>query len=141
MAGNFEFAYNLNGANTVPVVQPHPVAGSETLVIGDLVDLTSTEITKAGASTATVFGVMMEISTTQTAGTLVQVARIQRGQVWRATADADATGAVLGAQLYDINVTTQEVDIGDSANGCIFIEKLGDANTDVYVSFSLITGS
>jgi hypothetical protein len=55
--------------------------------------------------------------------------------VYRATADADASSA-LTAKKYDINATTQTVDIGDSSNGCIKIIETVDSNTDIRIVFT-----
>lgn len=134
--GNFDFAYSLiDGGNTPPATIMAPVATTQTLVVGDLVVLSSGQVAKASASITSVFGVMAEASTTQTAGTLVKVYPIMPGQVWRATADAAATSHVLAAFAYDIN-SNQTVDVGDNSGGCIVILKLGDATTDVYVMFT-----
>lgn len=132
----FEFAYSLYGNNVTPAVHKFPVATTQTVVVGDLVYLSSGQVTKAGNSTTSVLGVMAEDSDGATAGTLVKVYPILPGQVWRATADADATSHVLAAQAYDINATTQTVDVGDNSGGCITILKLGDSTTEVYVMFT-----
>lgn len=134
--GKFEFAYNLNGANHTPIVQPFPVASTQTLLVGDLVYLSSGKVTKAGNTTASVLGVMAQDSDGAAEGTMVNVHPIMPGQVFRATADADATSHVLAAQAYDINASTQTVDVGDNSGGCIIILKLGDSVTDVYVAFT-----
>ena len=133
---NFDFAYNLDGSNSTPVKKKFPVAATQTLLVGDLVELSSGKIAKCGDATPRVFGVMAEDSSSAAAGTLVQVYVAQPGQVWRAIADADATTHVLAGRAYDINVTTQTVDVGDAAAGCIQIVELGSANTDVYVAFT-----
>lgn len=133
--GNFEFAYTLVGGNEPPAVEKFPVAATQTLAIGDLVVLNSGKVTKAGTSLADPLGVMMEASDGAAAGTMVEVAVILPGQVYKATADADATAAVLAGGKYDLN-SNQTVDIGDSSNGCVLIHKLGDSTTEVYVSFT-----
>lgn len=133
--GNFDFAYSLAGGNHPPAVQKYPVAAAQTLVVGDLVVLSSGQVTKATASIADVLGVMAQASTTATAGTLVEVYVINPWQVWRATADADASSVVLTNGKMDIN-TNQTVDVADTTGGCILIHKTGDAVTDVYVSFT-----
>ena len=134
--GKFEYAYSLQGNNETPVVTKYPVAASQTLVIGDLVVLSSGKLAKAGDTLVDPVGVMMQDSTDAAAGTMVEVAVITPTQVWKATADAAATAAVLAGGKYDINATTQTVDIGDSSNGCILIHKLGASTTEVYVSFT-----
>lgn len=133
--GNFEFKKSLLGGNEVPAVKKLPVAGSQTLVVGDLVVLSSGQVAKASASVATVLGVMAQDSASATAGTLVDVYICQPGQVWKAVADADASSDVLAGKTYDIN-TNQTIDIADSSNGCIQILETVDSNTDVRVVFT-----
>jgi len=134
--GKFEFVKSLSGGNEVPVVMKLPVATTQTLVVGDLVVLSSGQVAKAGDSTGTVLGVMAQDSDGATAGTLVSVYICQPGQVWNATADADASSDVLGGKTYDINATTQTVDVGDSSNGCIQILETVESNTDVNIVFT-----
>ena len=133
--GKFEFVYQLNGTNVPPAVHSFPVAGSQTLLAGDLVVLSSGQVAKASASVAAPFGVMAEDSSGASAGTAVRVYPISPGQVWRATASASASSAVLGSTKYDITAA-QLVDIADSTNGSIFIVKTGSSNTEVYVTFT-----
>ena len=133
---NFEYAYHLaSDRNTGPAILPLPVAASQTLAVGDLVYLNSGAVTKRSTSCASVAGVMAQASDGATAGTLVRVAIIQPGQVWRATADADATSHVLAAKTYDINAN-QTVDVDDATTGCLQILMLGESNTEVYVLFT-----
>lgn len=133
----FEYAYSLHDDRNVgPAIHEFPIAASQTLQAGDLVYLSSGQVTKAGDSTATVLGVMAESVTTPAANTMVRVQVAAPGQVWRATADADASTHVLAGKKYDINATTQTVDVGDSTNGCIIILRLGDSATDVYIMFT-----
>lgn len=133
----FEYAYHLlDDRNTGPAIHEFPVAASQTLLAGDLVYLSSGKVTIAGDAQTSVLGVMAEASDGAAAGTMVRVQVAGPGQVWRATADADATSHVLAAKKYDINATTQTVDVGDNSSGCIIILKLGDSVTDVYIMFT-----
>lgn len=133
--GNFEFLRSLRGDNMPPAIQKFPVAGSQTLVPGDLVVLSSGQIAKASASVAAPFGVMAQTSTTATAATLVEVYPILSGQVWRAVADAAATSVVLGAGTIDIN-SDQTVDIGDTSNGSIAVLATRSSTTDIEITFT-----
>lgn len=135
MAEGFDFAYMLNGSQGVPAIHPFPVAASQTLVVGDLVVLSSSQIVKASASVVAALGVMAQVSTSAAANTMLKVYPILPGQVWRATADADATSHVLAAAVYDIN-SDMTVDVGDNTNGSIMIIKLGASTTAVYVTFT-----
>lgn len=133
----FEYAYSLHDDRNVgPAIHEFPIAAAQTLLAGDLVYLSGGQVTKAGASQTTVLGVMAESVTTPAANTMVRVQVAAPGQVWRATADADASAHVLAAKTYDINANTQTVDVGDAENGCIIILRLGDSTTDVYIMFT-----
>jgi hypothetical protein len=133
--GNFDFAYSLAGGDDVPALHDFPVAASQTLKVGDLVELSSGQVIKSTGSTALPLGVMAQDSAGATAGTLVRVSPILPGQVWRAVASAAATSAVLGARRYDITAA-QRVDVADSANGSMLIVKTGKTSSDVYVTFT-----
>jgi hypothetical protein len=58
------------------------------------------------------------------------------GYVNTATADADAPTHVLAAKVYDINATTQTIDVGDASSGCVLILELADSTTNVNVMFT-----
>ena len=132
----FEFVRSLGNGGQAPAIEEFPVAASQTLVIGDLVYLSSGQVTICGASSSTVLGLMAEDTDGADAGTLVKVQVAQPGYLYKATADADATSHVLAAKTYDINATTQTVDVGDASNGCIIIKELGDSTTDVRIMFT-----
>jgi len=132
----FYFEEDLMGHRGAPIIHKFPIAAAQTLVAGDLVFLSSGQVTIAGASTASVLGIMAEDVTTPDAGTLVAVQVAAPGYVYRATADADATSHVLATKKYDINATTQTVDVGDNANGCIIILELADSTTNVRIMFT-----
>jgi len=133
--GNFEYAYTLTGSDGVPAVHDFPVAASQTLKVGDLVELSSGQVIKSTGSAAAPLGVMAQDSTSAAAGTLVRVYPIVPGQVWRAGASAAASSAVLGSRKYDIT-SAQKIDIADSTNGSILIVKLGKTTSDVYITFT-----
>lgn len=133
--GNFEYAYTLTGGDGVPAVHDFPVAASQTLKVGDLVELSSGQVIKSTGSAASPLGVMAQDSAGANAGTLVRVAPIVPGQVWRAGASADASSAMLGSRKYDIT-SAQKVDLSDSTGGSILIVKVGRASSDVYVTFT-----
>jgi len=140
MAGKFTYYDRVGGSNQAPTIVELPIADSQTLVAGDLVVKSSNKIAKAGASTDTVMGIMAEDVTTGAAagGPLHKVAIIEPDHRYIATADADASSIILGAKLYDINATTQTVDVADATDGCIFVWKvLNTAGTSVLVSFSV----
>ncbi len=132
---NFEYAYSLASVDVIPAVHDFPVAASQTLKVGDLVELSSGQVIKSTGSAANPLGVMAEDSDDASAGTRVRVYPVLPGQVWRATASASAASAVLGSRKYDIT-SAQLIDVADSTNGSILIVKLGASNTRVYVTFT-----
>ncbi len=133
--GSFEYAYTLAGGDGVPAVHDFPVAASQTLKTGDLVELSSGQVIKSIGSAATPLGVMAQDSAGADAATLVRVYPILPGQVWRAVASAAASSAVLGSRKYDIT-SEQKVDLADTTNGSILIVKIGRASAEVYVTFT-----
>ena len=133
--GNFEYAYTLAGGDNVPAIHDFPVAATQTLKVGDLVELSSGALIKSTGSAASPLGVMAQDSTGAAAGTLVRVYPILPGQVWRAVASAAATSAVLGSRKYDIT-SAQKVDVADSTNGSMLVVKVGKTTSDVYVTFT-----
>ncbi|MFN8530188.1 MAG: hypothetical protein U0670_16435 [Anaerolineae bacterium] len=133
--GSFEYAYTLTSADGVPAVHDFPVAASQTLKAGDLVELSSGQVIKSTGSTANPLGVMAQTISGAAAGTLIRVYPILPGQVWRATASASASSVVLGSRKYDIT-SAQLVDVADSTNGSILIVKLGHGVNEVYVTFT-----
>ena len=133
----FEYAYSLHDDRNVgPAIHEFPIAASQTLLAGDLVYLDGGQVKIAGNSRASVLGVMAESVTTPAENTMVRVQVAAPGQVWRATAGADASLHVLAAKTYDINADEQTVDVGDALSGCILILRLGDSTTDVYIMFT-----
>lgn len=131
---NFEFDSYINGSNGVPGTILAPVAASQTLVVGDLLVLSSNQLVKATASVVAAFAICAQASTLAAATTPIRVYPILPGQIWKATASADATTYVLGANLFDIT-SAQLVDVADATNGSLLILRLGSAVTVVYVSF------
>jgi hypothetical protein len=132
----FRFEKDLFGHRGAPIIQEFPVAAAQTLVAGDLVYLSSGQVTIAGNSQTSVLGIMAEDVTEPDADTLVAVQVAAPGYVYRATADGDASSHVLAAKKYDINATTQTVDVGDAADGCIIILELADSTTDIRIMFT-----
>lgn len=131
---NFRFESDLFGHRS-PVIKKFPVAATQTLVAGDLVYLSSGQVTICGNSSSTILGIMAEDSASADANTMVAVALAAPGFVYRATADADASSALDG-KTYDINASTQTVDIGDTSGGCIKILETVDSTTDVRILFT-----
>ena len=135
----FQYYDRVGGGNAPMQIVELPIADSQTLLVGDLVILSSNKVAIAGASTSSVLGLAAEAITTGAAagGPLYKIAIIDTDMRFIATADADASSIILGAKVIDINATTQTVDVADVTNGCIFIWKtLNSAGTSVLISFS-----
>ena len=119
MAEKWKYVYSLDGGNTPPPIKDLPLAGSQTIVKGDLLDGASGFLALAADATPNIIGIAMEAATSSTEGDLLKVAVLSDTHVIRGTADADATAIRFGATTYDINVTTQTLDVGDSSAGCL----------------------
>ena len=132
----FRFEKDLGGGNRVPVVEYFPIAATQTWEIGDVIFLSSGAATIGGDGLVSVLGIAHDNQTAPTTSTLVPVEVAMPGFVYRATADADASSHVLAAKKYDINATTQTVDVGDNSSGCIIILKKVDSTTDVQIMFT-----
>jgi hypothetical protein len=137
MATAFKFVRNLDGSNNPPAIAKLPVATTQTLEIGDPVELSSGQLIIGTDGFGICAGVMAQDSTSAAAGTLVEVYVTSPSQVWRAVASADATSHVLVARTYDLN-SSQVVNVADTTGGCIQILELvpGGATTDVHVQFT-----
>lgn len=137
MAAAFKFVRNLDGSNNPPAIAQMPVATTQTLEIGDPVELSSGQLIIGTDGFAICAGIMAQDATTLTAGTLVDVYVTTPSQVWRGTATADATSHVLAARTYDLN-SSQVVNVSDTTGGCIQILELvsGGATTDIHVQFT-----
>jgi DNA-binding beta-propeller fold protein YncE len=134
---NFEFAYSLAGGNLPPVVRKLKVAASQDLKYGDAVNMSSSQLVKAGNGTGRPVGIMAQDAAELAANTLVEVHIIMPWHVWRATASADATSNVLnGERGYDLSDTTQTVNLADTSGGSVQIIDIdADTNTSVYIQF------
>lgn len=135
MAENFKFLYNLDGSNQPPSVVKIPVAATQTLVVGDALVLSSGKAAKGGATFGRCLGVAAQDSTTQAAGTLIDVYVTNPSQVWRAVASASATSAVLGSRAYDLT-SAQLVDPADTTGGSLQILKTDSSATDIHILFT-----
>lgn len=138
MPGSWEFVYDASGRNSVPGKGFFPVAASQTLKVGDVVNLSSGRVAKAGDGTGRIVGVMTQDSTNATAGTLVEVAIAQPYFVYKGKSSADASALVLnGTRTYDLNAS-QQLNTADTTGGSLAIVGLqpGGGNTDVQVVFT-----
>lgn len=136
MARNAEFAYSLGGGNQPPVTMKLPVAATQTIVVGDVLVMSSGRLAKGGAAIGEIAAVAEQASDGAAAGTLIEVSIPMPWHVWRMVATADATSYVLdGTETYDLN-SSQQVNVADTTGGSLQIIALDPAsNTKVYVQF------
>ena len=129
------FREDFSGGNMPPAISKFPVAATQTLIVGDIVVLSSGQVAKGGNGTGRVLGVMAQISTTASAGTLVDVYVARPNQLWQMVASADATSHVLAARTYDLT-SAQLVNVADTTGGCLIIKSLLATTTSVLVAFT-----
>ena len=130
------FLYNMDGSNRPPIVRNMGIANNQTLVRGDIVDLSGGLVAKAGTATGRVLGVMAEAITTLTAAASAQVYIAQPSQVWQQTASANVTSLVLdGMRTYDLNAAGN-LNTTDTTGGSLQIVGVSSPNTEAEVTFS-----
>ena len=135
-APNFVFIRNMDGSNNPPAIAYVPVAASQTLVVGDAVQLSSGQIIKGNNGFGSCTGVMAQASTTQAANTLVAVFVTKKSQLWNAVASADATNYILVSNAYDLT-SGQTVNVADTTGGSIQIFSLYGSTTSILIQFTV----
>lgn len=134
---NFDFAYSLEGGNYPPIAKTFAIGANQTIKQGDALVLASGKLVKATNTMSRIFGVAAQDVITGANGGDARVYVAQHGQVWRASASANATTHVLATRTYAIN-DNQQVNVAASTGGCVTIVELGETNVDVYVTFSAV---
>lgn len=141
----FEFAYNLNPGNQVPVIRDMPVNGVGAYVKGDLLVVGANGfLAKVVAGLTEVTAVCQEARASGLSGDKLKVAIIRPGQVWKCSADANASAGVGNGFTKTINVVDENtVDATPAIGGTLILvdaSELDDAgNVICYVAFSNIT--
>jgi len=138
----FEFAYNLNGSNDVPVVRDFTLGVAAAHKVGDAMLMQSDGyIDQVTGTTTEVTCIMAEAvaSADITAGTTQAKAWIVTStQVWRCSMDATSTTA---KKFYDKTIDTTDcntIDADDLTNGRMMLvdtDTDGDGNVLAYVTF------
>jgi hypothetical protein len=107
-----------------PEVRYIAEADSQTFVVGDLVYLSSGQVTVV-ADDATIYGVAGKNSANDTNNAETPVYVLDPSQTWIAEADAATTAAYIGED-YGLNVTSgsMSVDIGETTNPAVVIKDL-----------------
>jgi len=127
----FEFAYMLDGTMGSPVVRDFTLGAAAAHVKGDLMLIQADGFADAVTGTTTeVTAVMQEniAAADITAGTTTgKMAIITRGQVWRCSADAATTTAVVGFTKTVDTADKNTIDADDITNGAMIYVSPGDA--------------
>lgn len=136
MALNARFVKDY-ATNLPPRLEKLPVAASQAIEAGDVLDWSSGQLAIAGDGTGEVVAVAAEDSASQTAGTLIEVKIVTRTQVWEMIASADASAIVRdGTATYDLTAA-QLVNVADTTGGSLQVVDIdADDNTLVQVQFA-----
>lgn len=136
----FEFAGNINGQNSPPVIRDLPVDGTGAYAKGDLVLLNSDGQCAACTNTvAEVTGVIAEARSSGTDGAELKVAIITPTQIWKCSMDAATTAAVVGYTKTIDLVDKNTIDADDISNGSMILwntDTDDDGNVLAHVIFS-----
>lgn len=129
----WEYVTNLYGLNPPTPITGTASANLETKV-GTALIMTSGALDEATASVVLFAGFAAQAtSAAASAGDPIKFYPYRPGDVWKGTADADASGLInFNGKLGDFN-TDGTLDVADTTNGCLSVWKIGSANTEVYV--------
>jgi hypothetical protein len=128
----FEFAYNLNGGNDVPVPTVIPVGGGTALVPGDLLALESGNLIKATTTTTTVVAVMAgSVTASSSAGDPGTIYVLRPGQVWRCSSDAGTISVAVGGGISIADENTLDANAGAGSIIMRVVKKLDSNNTSI----------
>jgi hypothetical protein len=129
----WSYVTNLYGLNP-PTPMTHNASASLETKIGTALIITSGALDEATASVVLFAGFAAEAtSAAASAGDPIKFYPYRPGDVWKGTADADASTLIgFSGKTVDFN-SDGSLDVGDTSNGCLSVWKLGDANTEVYV--------
>jgi len=139
----FQYAYQIDGKNAVPVIRDWPLAAHQDVDVGEALTVDSSGYgTVVGTATAEVLGIAMEDTggAVATAGTKYKIAIATREQVWRCSMDASTTAFVVGytktVQFADSNTIDAD---GSTAGPMVLIDAStldDDGNVIGYVAFN-----
>lgn len=129
----WEYVTNLYGLNPPTPITGTASANLETKV-GTALIMTSGALDEATASVVLFAGFAAQAtSAAASAGDPIKFYPYRPGDVWKGTADADASSLInFNGKLGDFN-TDGTLDVADTTNGCLSVWKIGSANTEVYV--------
>jgi len=128
----WEYVTNLYGMNPPTAITGTASASLETKV-GTALIMTSGALDEATASVVLFAGFAAQAtSAAASAGDPIKFYPIRPGDVWKGTADADASSLInFSGKTIDFN-TDGSLDVGDTTNGCLSVWKIGSSNTEVF---------
>jgi len=132
----FEWAYNLDGSQSPPVIRDFILGAAAIHLVGDLMKVQTDGFIDAVTGTTTeVTCVMMEAFTAAnvTAGTTKgKAAIITRGQVWRCSTDAaTAATALIGTVKTWDTVDKNTIDADDVSDGAMIVAEGEPSPADI----------
>lgn len=129
----WEYVTNLYGLNPPTPITGTASANLETKV-GTALIWTSGALDEATASVVLFAGFAAQAtSAAASAGDAIKFYPYRPGDVYKGTADADASSLInFSGKTGDFN-SDGSLDVADSTNGCLSVWKIGSANTEVYV--------
>jgi hypothetical protein len=133
----WSYVTNLHG-----LPPPTPITGAASAnletKVGTALIITSGALDEATASVVLFAGFAAEAtSAAASAGDPIKYYPYRPGDVWKGTADADASSLVeFNGKLGDFN-SDGSLDVADASNGCLSVWKIGSANTEVFVLVNL----
>lgn len=133
----WEYVTNLYGLNPPTAITGTASANLETKV-GTALIMTSGALDEATASVVLFAGFAAQAtSAAASAGDPIKFYPYRPGDVWKGTADADASSLInFNGKTGDFN-TDGTLDVADTTNGCLSVWKIGSANTEVYCTVNL----
>lgn len=128
----WEYVTNLYGLNPPTPITGTASASLETKV-GTALIMTSGALDEATASVVLFAGFAAQAtSAAASAGDPIKFYPYRPGDVWKGTADADASSLInFSGKTVDFN-SDGSLDVGDTSNGCLSVWKIGSANTEVF---------
>lgn len=140
----FEFAGNLDGSNTPPLIRDLTLGVAAAHKVGDLVLMQSDGyVDQVTGTTTEVTGVIQEAvaAASITAGTTkAKVAIITSNQIWKCSMDASTTALVVGytKKVDTVDCNTLDADDGSNGNAILYdASELDDeGNVLAYVVFA-----
>ena len=133
----WDYVTNLYGF-APPTPMTGPASANLETKVGTALIITSGALDEATASVVLFAGFAAEAtSAAASAGDPIKFYPYRPGDVWKGTADADASSLInFNGKVGDFN-SDGSLDVADATNGCLAVWKIGSANTEVYCTVNL----